>query len=101
MNDAASRDLRMEFEFSYQDKVLKTFTVAAPDGATAGIAVPQYRLTGGKAPSHPEFLAELSGLREYAQRRAEAVACLPWAKGPRPKKLLIATDLGGYGEGIR
>ena len=101
VNDAASRDLRMEFEFSYQGQVLKTFTVAAPDGATAGIAVPQYRLAGGKAPSHPEFLAELSGLREYAQRRAEAVARLPWAKGPRPKKLLIATDLGGYGEGIR
>ena len=100
VNDAKSRGLRLEFEFSYHGKLLKTFTVAAPDGVTAGIVIPHCRLVDGREPIQAEFVAELGGLKEYAQRRADSVAGLPWAKGALPQKFAFVSDLGGYGEGI-
>ena len=89
----------MEFEFSYQGQVVKTFQEAAPDGPTVGIAVPHYRLAGGKQPDDTEFLAELSGLSDYARRRAGHVESLPWHDWPLPKKFMIVSDVSGYGDG--
>ena len=100
VNDNASRRLRMEFEFSYRGKVIKTFQGAGPDGGTVGVVVPMHRLGAGQGPDHADFVAELTGLREYAQRRLDWMESLPWAKGPRPKELLIVSNLGGYGEGV-
>jgi hypothetical protein len=99
VNDSKSRGLKMEFEFSYKGKALKTFEVDGPDGATAGIVVPHWRLANGREPTDAQFVAELTGLKEYAKRRADTLLSLPWAKGPLPKKFLFATDLGGYGVG--
>ena len=94
---AERRGVRLEFEFRYRDRVVKTFDEAAPDGTTVGIAVPHCRLAGGKTPDAPEFLAELSGLAEYAQRRAAEIEALPWRQGPLPKRYMIASDISGYG----
>jgi len=100
VNDARSRGLQMEFEFAYRGKTLKTIAAAGPEGGTVGLVVPHYRLAGGKTPDDPEFLAELCGLKEYAAQRAEFAGNSPWAKGPRPRRFMIVTDVSGYGEGI-
>jgi hypothetical protein len=94
---ATLTNVRMEFEFSYRGKVVKTFQEAAPDGPTVGVAIPHFRLAGGKRPDDPQFLAELSGLSDYAARRARQVESLPWRDWPLPKRLMVVSDVSGYG----
>jgi hypothetical protein len=96
----ASKDVRIEFEFAYRDKVIKRFVEQGPHGGTIGLVIPAGRLARGKTPDSPEFIEDLGGLLHYAQRRAERLESLPWAKQPLPTKYAIQTDLGGYGEGI-
>jgi hypothetical protein len=96
---APATGLEFEFEFSFNGKVVKTFKEAGPDGGTVGIVIPAYRLVGGAKPDDPAFLAELTGLLDYARRRADTLEKLPWASQPVPKKYMIITDCGGYGEG--
>lgn len=98
--EGASRDVIFEFEFSYKGKVVKTLRESAPDGGTCGLFIPAYRLAGGKTPDDPAFLGELTGLLEYARRRAAMMEKLPWASWPLPRKYAFTTDLGGYGSGI-
>jgi len=101
--EGGSKNAEVQFEFSYQGRVVKTFTERGPDGGTVGIVIPAYRLAGGLftiAPASPEFLDELCGLLEYATKRAERLEALPWAKKPLPKLYAVVTDLGGYGSGI-
>jgi len=98
--EGGSKDVEVEFEFSYKGKALKRFKEAGYDGGTVGIVIPAYRLTGGKTPESAEFLDELSGLLEYVRRRAEKLEGLPWAKKRLPELFAIVTDLGGYGTGI-
>ncbi len=71
------RSFEVEFEFSYRGKVVKNIKEAGPNGATVGIAIPYSRLTGGKAPDHPDFLEGLCGLLEYARARADSIEKLP------------------------
>ena len=97
--EKGTHGLEMELEFSYRGTVLKTLKEAGPDGGTVSIIVPHYRLAGGKEPTDPAFLAELTGLLEYARARSSFIQKLPWAEGPLPRKYAIAADLGGYGEG--
>jgi hypothetical protein len=97
--EGQSTNVEMEFELSWQGKSLKSFKEAGPDGGTVGLVIPAYRLAGGKTPADPEFLAEFSGLLSYALRRAERLEALPDAKGPRPAKFGMVTNLGGYGAG--
>lgn len=94
------KNVELEFEFSYQGKVIKTFKESGPDGGTVGIVIPLHRLTGLTQPTSPEFLNDLGGLLSHATRRAEKLDSLPWAKGPLPQRLLTITDLGGYGAGV-
>lgn len=94
---AELKNVRMDFEFSYRGQVVKTFQETGPDGPTVGIAIPHYRLAGGKTPDDKEFLAELCGLSAYARRRAESVETLPWRDWPLPKRFMIVSDLSGYG----
>lgn len=94
----ATTSAEAEFEFFYNDKLLKRFRAAAPDGATIGLVVPYYRLEGGAEPTNPDFVAELGTVLEYAVRRAEMLEKLPWASWPLPKKLSVVTDVSGYGK---
>ncbi len=64
-----------------------------------GIVIPHYRLAGGKEPTDPDFINELTGILEYATRRAEKLEQLPWADWPVPKKYAVINNVGGYGEG--
>ncbi|MHC4399778.1 MAG: hypothetical protein ACYTG0_08870, partial [Planctomycetota bacterium] len=88
-----------QLEFRCQGKVVKTLKVNGPHGGTATIVIPAYRLVGHASPSSPEFLSELSGVLEYATRRAEFLESLPWADGPLPKKYAVVNNVGGYGTG--
>ena len=92
-------DVEFEFEFSYAGKVVKTFKELGPDGGTAGIVIPAYRLTAGVTPADPKFLDDLTGILEYARRRTEMLEKFPWAAQPVPRKFMIITDVGGYGQG--
>jgi len=98
--EGGSTNVEIEFEFSCQGKAIKTFKEAGPDGGTVGLVIPAYRLAGGKTPSSPEFLDELTGLLDYSRQRAARLESLPWGKGPFPKRFSIITDLHGYGTGI-
>ena len=89
-----------EFEFTFGGKVVKTFRESGPDGPTAGIHIPAYRLAGGRTPADPAFLDELTGILEYARRRAASLESLPWAARPVPRQFVIITDVGGYGPGV-
>jgi len=94
-----STDVTFEFEFRFGDEVVKKFTTAGPDGGTATIVVPVYRLVEGVRPNSPEFIEELTDVLGYAQRRAEALENLPWANWPLPGKYAIINNVGGYGTG--
>ncbi len=89
-----------EFGFAHRGRVIKTIAVEGPDGGTATIVIPAYRLTGGTKPDSPLFLSELTGVLEYATRRAESLEALPWADWPLPKKYAIVNYVGGYGHGF-
>ncbi len=95
-----STGAELEFEFRLRGKVVKSFREAGPDGGTVGIVIPAYRLAGGRTPADPSFLAELTGIREYAARRAERLEKLPWAPWPRPRKYALINNISGYGTGI-
>lgn len=98
--EGGSTNVELEFEFSWQGRVIKTFKEAGPDGGTTGIVIPAYRLAGGRTPDSPEFVNELSGLLDYARQRAARQESLPWSKGPFPRRFSIITDVHGYGTGI-
>lgn len=98
LGDAASHGVETEFEFNQSGKVIKTVKAPAPDGGTVGIVVPHYLLRKGKDAITADFINELTGLKEYAERRAARTAALPWAKGPVPSKFMIGTDIAGYGK---
>lgn len=95
-----STDVVFEFEFAYRGRVVKTIAVEGPDGGTATIVVPAYRLTGDALPDSQAFVSELTGVLEYATRRAELLESLPWAEWPLPKKYAIVNNVGGYGQGF-
>jgi hypothetical protein len=97
--EGQTKDVELEFEFSFQGKVVKTFSEKGPDGGTCGIVIPAYRLSGGKTPTDSAFLAELCGLKTHAQHRAEQLQALRAEAAPMPKLFSVVTDLGGYGEG--
>jgi len=96
-SEGQSTDVEVEFEVSWQGKVLKSFKESGPDGGTVGVVIPAHKLAGGKTPASPEFLDEFSGLLDYARRRAERLEAL--AGGPRPQKFSIVSNCGGYGMG--
>jgi hypothetical protein len=95
--EGQSTQVEVEFEFSWQGKVLKTFSESGPDGGTVGVVIPAHKLGGGRTPASPEFLGELSGLLEYAKRRSAKLEAI--CLGPRPAKFSIITNCGGYGAG--
>jgi len=97
--DGQSTNVELEFEVAWQGNLLKTIQEVGPDGGTVGLVIPGYRLAGGKTPADPAFLEEFCGLLAYAQHRAARLEALPFAKGPRPSKFGIVTNLGGYGAG--
>lgn len=97
--EGGSKNVEIEFEVAWQGKPLKAFKETGPDGGTVGLVIPGYRLAGGKTPADPDFLRDFCGLLDYAQRRAARLEALPAAKGPRPSKFGMVTNLGGYGAG--
>jgi len=94
-----STDVTFEFEFRFDNRLLKKFTAAGPDGGTATIVLPLYRLVEGVEPDSPEFIEELTDVLAYARRRAETLENLPWADRPLPRKYAIINNVGGYGTG--
>jgi hypothetical protein len=94
-----SRDVVFEFEFRFGDEIIKSFTTKGPDGGTATIVVPVYRLVEGVQPDSPRFVQELTDVLNYARRRAEVLENLPWAAWPVPRKYAIINNVGGYGTG--
>jgi hypothetical protein len=96
-SEGQSTDVEIEFEVAWQGKTIKTFKESGPDGGTVGLVIPAQRLAGGRTPASPEFLDELSGLLDYARRRAAKLEAI--AAGPRPSKFSIVTNCGGYGMG--
>jgi hypothetical protein len=97
--EGQSTGVEVEFEWSWQGKVLKTFTESGPDGGTVGLVIPAVRLAGGKTPADPVFLKELGGLLDHARQRADRLDAALGPAGPAPKRFGIVTDLGGYGSG--
>jgi len=95
-----STDVEMEFEFALGGRAVKTVRESGPDGGTVGLVIPAYRLAAGVKADDPRFLDELTGILEYARRRTAMLEELPWAAMPVPKRYVILTDIGGYGEGI-
>ena len=95
-----STGVEFEFDFRCAGRTVKTFREAGPDGGTVGVIIPAYRLAGGKTPAAPEFLAELTGILDYATRRAEWLEQLPRARWPRPRKYAVVNNISGYGTGI-
>ncbi len=85
----------LEFEFSYQGQVIKTFKEIGPDGPLVSVVIPVRKLGENRSPT-PEFLDELGGLSQYSQRRLDFVKTLPWANRPLPKKYAIVSDCFGY-----
>lgn len=98
--DDFSTGVEMEFEFSWQGRVVKRLAERGPDGGTIGLVIPAYRLAGGRTPDDAAFLDELSGLLLHARRRAEGLERLTWADRPVPRRFVILTDVGGYGMGV-
>jgi len=96
-DNAKPQDAEAEFEFSFDNKVIKSFTVYAPVAITFGLVIPSGLLGEGGAPTK-EFTDALCDIKTYATRRAETLEALPWAKEPAPKLYAIITDCGGYGE---
>ncbi len=94
-----STDVTFEFEFRFGDEIIKRFTSEGPDGGTATIVIPFYRLVEAVEPTSPEFVGELTDVLGYAKRRAEALEHLPWADWPLPKKYAVINNVGGYGAG--
>ncbi len=92
------RNLLVEFEFSYAGTVIKRFTEAGTDGPTIGIVIPMWGLNKDGSPSE-YFINALGGLQQYAQRKVDVLAQVPWAHQPLPKKFAFVTDCGGYGVG--
>lgn len=95
-----STDAAFEFEFRFGDEMIKKFTAKGPDGGTATIVVPVYRLVEGVHPNSPAFIAELTDVLGYARSRAEALENLPWANWPLPRKYAVINNVGGYGTGF-
>ncbi len=95
-----STDVIFEFEFRFGDEVIKTFAAKGPDGGTATIVIPVYRLVGGVGPTSPEFVEELTDVLGYAESRAEILESLPWADWSLPRKYAIINNVGGYGTGF-
>jgi len=95
-----STGAEFEFEFRFGGEVVKRLKEAGPDGGTVGIVIPAYRLAGGKTPEGPAFLDELTGILEYATRRADRLEKLPWSRWPRPRRYAVINNIGGYGYGI-
>ncbi len=95
-----STSATFEWEFRAGDDVIKTFTSDGPDGGTATLVIPVYRLAGGVGPNSPAFTEELTDVLSYARRRAEALERLSWANGPLPGKYTILNNIGGYGTGF-
>ncbi|MCE9608414.1 MAG: hypothetical protein K8U03_26320 [Planctomycetia bacterium] len=93
----AARGLRMEFEFFYEGKSIKRFTTEAPDGPIASIVIPFQELIGDVKPTDALFLDKLTPLVTYVERRADWAARQPWAVGPKPERIAMVTNLGGYG----
>jgi len=89
-----------EFEFRWAGKPVKAFREAGPDGGTVGVVIPAYRLAGGRRPDDPRFVAELTGLLDYATRRAERLEKLPRSSWPRPRRYAVINNVSGYGQGI-
>ncbi len=91
-----STGAELEFEAAWKGQAVKTFKEAGPDGGTVGIVIPAQRLAAGRTPASPEFTRELSGLLDYARRRAAQFAAL---NGSPLRKIGVVTNLGGYGAG--
>ena len=98
--DGHSTDVRFEFEFLFGDEVIKTFVTEGPEGGTATIVIPIYRLVEGVGPIPPEFVEELTDVLGYARHRAEVLESLPWADWPLPRKYATINNVGGYGTGF-
>ncbi|MBC8217348.1 MAG: hypothetical protein H8E73_02680 [Planctomycetes bacterium] len=94
-----STDVVFEFEFRSGDEMIKKFTAKGPDGGTATIVIPVYRLVEGVEPNSPRFIEELTDVLGYAQRRAEGLENLSWASWPLPRKYDVINNVGGYGTG--
>ncbi|MBM4019721.1 MAG: hypothetical protein FJ288_15605 [Planctomycetes bacterium] len=94
-----STAVEFEFEFAWNGRPVKTLRELGPDGGTVTVLIPAYRLAAGASPDSPAFLDDLVGVLEYARRRADLLEKLPWAAQPVPKKFMILTDCGGYGQG--
>ena len=90
------KGVKIEFEVSYQKKVIKTITESAADGGTVTLLIWPQRWAGQ---AQPDLSAGVMGLLEYVTSRAAQLEALPWGKEGSPKKFAIVTDLGGYGLG--
>ncbi|MHC4628020.1 MAG: hypothetical protein ACYTDV_13655, partial [Planctomycetota bacterium] len=97
---AYSTDVSFEFECRLGGEAIKTFTAEGPDGGTATIVIPVYRLVEGVEPTSPEFVEELTDALGYARRRADALESLPWADWPLPRRYAVINNVGGYGTGF-
>ncbi len=95
-----STDVMFEWEFRAGADVIKTFTSAGPEGGTATLVIPVYRLTGSAGSNSPAFIEELTDVLGYALRRAETLERLSWAKWPLPDGYTILNNIGGYGTGF-
>ena len=89
-------DVAVEFEFSEQGKVFRSFTETAPKGSTVGFAFPGGMLA--KSPT-PGFTSQLNGLSAHARLRRERLEKAFPDPAPLPRQFAIIGHMGGYGDG--
>lgn len=86
-------DVAVDFEFIENGQTIKSFSEAAPKGATVSIAVPL------NAPDRDTFLAGLLPVSQHAkQRRQRLEQLFPQPFDP-PRLFGVIGHLAGYGEG--
>ncbi|MHB9106422.1 MAG: hypothetical protein ACYDCO_05135 [Armatimonadota bacterium] len=92
------KNLLLEFELSYENKVIARFTEAGPDGPTVGIVLPLGAVNKDGSPTEA-FAQNAMGLQQYIMRKVEALEGATWIQQPLPKRFAFITDFGGYGAG--
>ena len=94
--ERALKNSQIEFEISFEGKVIKNFTVNGPDGPTFGVVIPRRELENGKPTA--EFIKKIGGLYEYIVNKQDLLKSEPWFSWPTPVLTGVITDCGGYGE---
>jgi len=88
----------VEFEILDGETRLRSFTerVGASGRLTIRLPAVSVSTNGAASPERPSFFNEPMGLEEFVRTRADALAALPEASGPRPHRYGFLTACSGW-----